>query len=272
LQFNNGLTSAGVAATDTCASRLRFAEGAAAWGRLLDLIPALKEQFARAKAERRFTHIPRLSFRSAQIAGKRWALLPSAAGFVDPLLSTGFPLTLLGIERLAAIIERDWETVDIAVRLQEYSARTEAEFLTTTNLIGSLYANTGNFPVFVALSLLYFAAASFSEAARRLGKTQLASSFLLGGDPVFGPVCRELFERARRTLTGPGAEELVRDILAAIEPFNVAGLGRVERRNWYPVEAKDLFESAGKLGATHDEVAAMLRRCGFVVESELLPR
>jgi FADH2 O2-dependent halogenase len=272
LQFNNGLTSAGVAATDTCASRLRFAEGAAAWGRLLDLIPALKEQFARAKAERRFTHIPQLSFRSAQIAGKRWALLPSAAGFVDPLLSTGFPLTLLGIERLAAIIERDWETVDIAVRLQEYSARTEAEFLTTTNLIGSLYANTGNFPVFVALSLLYFAAASFSEAARRLGKTQLASSFLLGGDPVFGPVCRELFERARRTLTGPGAEELVRDILAAIEPFNVAGLGRVERRNWYPVEAKDLFESAGKLGATHDEVAAMLRRCGFVVESELLPR
>ena len=48
-----------------------------------------------------FRHIPRLSFLSGRGAGDRWALLPSAAGFVDPLLSTGFPLTLLGVERLA---------------------------------------------------------------------------------------------------------------------------------------------------------------------------
>jgi FADH2 O2-dependent halogenase len=271
LQFNNGMTSAGVAATDLCASRLRLAEGAAAWERLLELIPALKEQFAGAKAERPFTYISRLSFRSAQMSGSRWVLLPSAAGFVDPLLSTGFPLTLLGVERLAEIIEHEWETEEFAARLREYSAQIEGELLTTSRLIGSLYANMTSFPVFVALSLLYFAAASFSEAARRLGKTQLVSSFLLGDNPIFGPACRELFERARRPLTGPGTEELVRDILAAIEPFNVAGLGRAERRNWYPVEAKDLFESAGKLGATRDEISEMLRRCGFVVESELLP-
>jgi FADH2 O2-dependent halogenase len=271
LQFNNGMTSAGVAATDTCASRLRLAEGAAAWERLLKLILALKEQFASARAERPFTHIPRLSFRSAQIAGKRWALLPSAAGFVDPLLSTGFPLTLLGVDRLAEIIERHWEAADFSDRLGTYGARTEAELLTTSNLIGSLYANMSNFPVFVALSLLYFAAASFSEAARRLGKTQLASSFLLGDDPVFGPGCRELIDRARGPLTQDEVEKLVGDILAAIEPFNVAGLGRAERRNWYPAEAKDLFENAHKLGATHDEVAAMLRRCGFERESALLP-
>ena len=29
-----------------------------------------------------------------------------AAGFVDPLLSTGFPLTLLGVARLAEIVEK----------------------------------------------------------------------------------------------------------------------------------------------------------------------
>jgi FADH2 O2-dependent halogenase len=271
LQFNNGITSAGVAATDMCASQLRLAEGAAAWGWLLDSIPALEEQFAGAKAERPFTHIPRLSFRSAQVVGKRWALLPSAAGFVDPLLSTGFPLTLLGVDRLAEIIERHWEAADFSDRLGTYGARTEAELLTTSNLIGSLYANMSNFPVFVALSLLYFAAASFSEAARRLGKTQLASSFLLGDDPVFGPGRRELIDRARGPLTQDEVEKLVGDILAAIEPFNVAGLGRAERRNWYPAEAKDLFENAHKLGATHDEVAAMLRRCGFERESALLP-
>ncbi|HEX3470171.1 MAG TPA: NAD(P)/FAD-dependent oxidoreductase, partial [Silvibacterium sp.] len=96
LQFNNGITSAGIAATDGLAEKLKLTEGAEAWDRILRSIPTLQAQFAMAKAERPFTHIPRLGFRSASVAGDRWALLPSAAGFVDPLLSTGFPLTLLG--------------------------------------------------------------------------------------------------------------------------------------------------------------------------------
>ena len=87
LKFNNGITSAGVAATDKLADRLRLSEGPAAWQRLLDLIPALKNQFANSQAIQPFTYMPRVSFRSGAVAGKRWALLPSAAGFVDPLLS-----------------------------------------------------------------------------------------------------------------------------------------------------------------------------------------
>ena len=53
-----------------------------------------------------FVHAPRLAFRSARVAGPAWALLPSAAGVIDPLLSTGFPLTLLGILRLVDLLER----------------------------------------------------------------------------------------------------------------------------------------------------------------------
>src|SRR6202034_2966027 len=66
LRFNNGVTSAGVAATDEIANRLNFAEGPRAWERLLNLVPALKGQFASAIPQRPFTHLPRLSFRSAQ--------------------------------------------------------------------------------------------------------------------------------------------------------------------------------------------------------------
>jgi FADH2 O2-dependent halogenase len=62
---------------------------------------------------------------------------------------------------------------------------------------------------------------------------------------------------------------LIRDILTAIEPFNIAGFGRPERRNWYPVEARDLMEDAGKLGTTQQEVRMMLLRCGFEQEREL---
>src|SRR5206468_943554 len=83
---------------------LRFAEGAPAWERLLQRLPTLAEQFREAEPQFPFVHAPRLSFRSGAIVGERWALLPSAAGFIDPLLSTGFPLTLFGVDRLARAI------------------------------------------------------------------------------------------------------------------------------------------------------------------------
>ncbi len=263
LQFNNGITSAGVAATDRVAAELRFAEGQPAWERLVGQIPALRAQFAEARAEQPFRHMQRLSFRSVTIAGSRWALLPSASGFVDPLLSTGFPLTLLGVSRLAEVIAQDWGTAAFERRLQAYAEETDRELLATSWLIAALYAMMNNFPVFVALSLLYFVAASYSEAARRLGKAHRASSFLLCGDPVFGPASERLLKRALQPMTERESSELIRDILTAIEPFNVAGLGTPERRNWYPVEASDLQENAHKLGATRDEVVVMLAGCGF---------
>jgi hypothetical protein len=45
--------------------------------------------------------------------------------------------------------------------------------------------------------------------------------------------------------------------------LNLAGLGEPERRNWYPVDARDLFEGAGKIGATVEEISALLARSGF---------
>jgi len=263
LRFNNGVTSAGVAATDQMAQELRLAEGEPAWRRLLGLIPALAEQFAGAIPERGFTHVPRLAFRSASIAGERWALLSSAAGFVDPLLSTGFPLTLLGVSRVAQIIERHWDTERFALKLRDYAALTERELLATSRLIGALYANMNDFEVFTAVTLLYFAAASFAEAARRLGKSHLAQSFLLCSHPVFGAKCESLCVRAMEKPSGEAARDLAAEIISAIEPFNVAGLGRADRSNWYPVEAEDLLTAAGKLDSTRDEVQALLERCGF---------
>jgi FADH2 O2-dependent halogenase len=122
--------------------------------------------------------------------------------------------------------------------------------------------------VFIALTLLYFAAASFSEAARRLGKAHLAPAFLLWDDPVFGPASRSLIEHAREPLTQAESQILIRDIHTSIEPINVAGLGRAERRNWYPVEAQDLLDSADKLNVTHAEIEEMVQRCGFTRDRE----
>jgi FADH2 O2-dependent halogenase len=266
LRFNNGMTSAGVAATDEFAARLGFQDGAAAWRRLLERIPALKVQFANARAERPFTHMQRLAFRSRAIAGERWALLPSAAGFVDPLLSTGFPLTLLGVARVAEVIESAWGTEQFGPRLRDYAQQTDLELLASARLIGALYANMNRFDVFVALTLLYFAAASYAESVRRLEKPRLAPSFLLCTHPEFGPACEQICARARGDLTDAEADALIERIYAAIEPINVAGLGRTDRRNWYPVEADDILDAAAKLDASRDEIQALLKRCGFICE------
>ena len=265
LRFNNGLTSAGVAATTKLANDLKSAEGEVAWKRLLEKLPSVSEQFAKAKATVPFVRAKQLSFLSGDVAGPNWALLPSAAGFIDPLLSTGFPLTLLGIERLAKIMESKWGRPGFADDLLNYSMQTTVELSNTERLIAALYATMDDFEVFSALSLLYFAAASFTESVRRLGKRDLAgNTFLLGEHSSFGPRFRYCIHLALQKPTGARRTHLLQRIHQAIEPVNVAGLARAERRNWYPARADDLRLAAPKLESTPAEIEAMLQRCGFV--------
>jgi FADH2 O2-dependent halogenase len=268
LRFNNGVTSAGVAATDKLATDLGFANGASAWSRLLQRLPTLHEQFADASPQFPFVHAPRLSFRSGVAAGPRWVLLPSAAGFVDPLLSTGFPLTLLGVSRLAEILAVGWNSSGVEQRLNNYARLTLQELDAAARLVSALYANLNDFPLFAALSLLYFAAASFSEVARRLNQPDLANAFLLCDHSRFGPQLRSCCERATRVREDGGISAaaraiLIDDIFRAIDPIDVAGLSDRTRRNWFPVDASDLFRSAEKLGVGETEIQKMLVRCGF---------
>jgi len=262
LRFNNGITSAGVAATGALASELNLGDGPEAWRRLRRRIPALEAQFQDATLTQPFTHIPRLSFRSKTWSGRDWAMLPAAGGFVDPLLSTGFPLTLLGVSRLAGILKNDWDSGSREGRLHDYAAQSEEDLLAASRLIAALYANMHDFPVFSALSLLYFAAVSYTETARRLGKPHLADSFLLRSHPDFGPRMRGLLERAHLSHSRQESTDLISAIHDAIEPYNLAGFGDSQRRNWYPVRPDDLLNSAWKVMSSENEVAQMLQNCG----------
>ena len=222
LRFNNGITSAGVATTRD------VSEGAKSWNRVLELLPSVQQQFGRAKSVLPFIHLPRVAFRSGKAVGPRWAMLPSAAGSIDPLLSTGFPLTLWGVARLAKIMEQNWEPK----ALREYERITFAELDRTAKLVAQLYSHFDEFDKFCEVAMRYFAAASFAEAARRLNRPDKAPSFLCGVDQP-------------------------------IDTINVAGLNDPGRRNWYPCRGKDLIENCGKLGVSADEVRAMFRRVGF---------
>jgi len=257
LRFNNGVTSAGVSAAPALARALRLEEGAPAWDRLLERLPTVRDQFAGARAIRPFVHRPRLPFRAGRAAGPGWTLLPSAAAFVDPLLSTGFPLTLLGIERLVGAVERHGVGEPLDAALARDGARTLAEADTAALLVASLFARFHDFPVFAALTHLYFAAASYAEAARRLGRPERAGAFLSGDLPSFGEALRACCTSALDPSLD-SREELLARIRRAIEPLDVIGLSDAGRRNWHPVSAADLRASAGKLGASPAEIEELL--------------
>jgi len=141
--------------------------------------------------------------------------------------------------------------------------QTQNEIHATARLIAGLYGQMNNFQTFTVLAMLYFAAASFSETARRLKKPHLAQSFLLHDHPTFGPACRQVLEQARHLNTEQDTATFMANVMRAIEPLDVAGLCRKDRNNWYPVDAEDLFRSASKVEASRDEIAQLLQNCGF---------
>jgi tetracycline 7-halogenase / FADH2 O2-dependent halogenase len=269
LRFDNGVTSAGVAVTEATATELRLDEGEPAWARVLAALPSVRAQFADARAVHPFIYAPRIAYRCPVAAGQRWAMLPSAAGVIDPLLSTGFPLTLLGIARLVDLLDRTWSSGDRAAALAAYARDTQDELDATERLVAALYASMPDFALFKRLGLLYFAAASYAEAVRRLGHPERARGFLLHADPQFGPALRACSLAALAIAAGPSAfmrRDLFDAIDRAIEPYDTAGLLDRSRADWYPVLAGDLLNGASKLGATVEEIDRLLARCGFSLD------
>ena len=265
LRFNNGITSAGAAVTTSLARELKLEEGAAAWHRLLDRLPSVKAQFAGARPTLPFVHAPRVAFRSRVMCGERWAMLPSAAGVIDPLLSTGFPLTLLGVGRLVELLQRTWDGPGRRAALDEYAQQTQRELDTTERLVAALYAAMATSPC---------SSGSRASTLRRPASARRRGDW--AGTTWRRAFCCAITRRlARPRVPSPKARcgrptdraraHLFDQIDRAIEPFDVAGLGDDTRRDWYPVLADDLIAGRDKLGASEteiDEAAGTVRLCG----------
>jgi tetracycline 7-halogenase / FADH2 O2-dependent halogenase len=251
LRFGNGVTSAGIAVTESLATELRLADGAPAWERFLARYPSIAAQFVDAKPIREITWMPRVSYRAATSSGEGWAMLPSAAAFIDPLFSTGIPLTLLGIERLARIL--DVRAPSARVRLKpdttSYSETTLAEADHTARFIAGCYAAFPRFDAFTAYSMFYFAAASFSEMQRRLTPERASAGFLRAADEGYVSAMCELSPAENHA-----AADFFARVAGATAPINVAGLCNPALRNWYPVDLEDTVRAAHKFGLTPGRV------------------
>ena len=252
LRFSNGVTSAGIAVTDELAAELKLADGKPAWHRFLALYPSIAAQFSQAEPTREFTWLPRLSWRAEQAAGDSWVMLPSAAGFIDPLFSTGIPLTLLGIERIGRILEKGRPLAPHA-RWDDYAGVTLAEADHTARFVAGCYAAFPRFEQFTAYSMFYFAAASFSEMARRLGVHSEAARFLGADRPAFAQALARLSPPLHRA---DSDSEYASAVARSIEPLNIAGLCDFGKRNWYPVDLQDTVRNAARLGVTEEQASA----------------
>ena len=121
------------------------------------------------------TRTSRLQRLNKSVAGEDWALLPSTAGFVDPLHSTGIAHSLSGVERLAAVLTQPPGTSRDQA-LSNYKEQIVSELRWIDQLVNGCYRSLRDFRKFVAFSMCYFAAATTYERRR------------LAGEPVGFPV------------------------------------------------------------------------------------
>jgi tetracycline 7-halogenase / FADH2 O2-dependent halogenase len=230
LRFDHGVTSAGFCLTSPLDPTL---SPQAEWQQLLQRFPSIRTQYAAAECvapDAGLIRTGRLQRLSGTIAGPNWALLPTAAGFIDPLHSTGNAHTLIGIERLLGILARDWNTPRLPSVLQEYARLVDLEIRRIDRIVAGCYRHFADFPRMIAWSLFYFVTAIWSENQHRRGDPAL--SFLCADDPQL----EQLFQRITLALDDPAIpiDTALTDFRQAIAPINLANLGDPMKQNLYP--------------------------------------
>ena len=272
LRFDDGVTSAGFLLTSRGLSALdagASSDSASLWLALLDRYPTIANAFADARPLAPIAFRPAIQHRLTRAAGPRWALLPHAYAFVDPLFSTGIAWSLRAVERLALVFETAsaGERVPGADACARYESALAAEADQVDALVAGAYEATAHFDLFAAQAMLYFATVSFAEVSQRLrpGDSAAWSGFLGVGDPVLEPLPREALRRLReithrRGEQGSSAarEAFTRWIAEAIAPRNVAGLADPACRNLYPVDLDSLVDRHALLGMNREQLVAAL--------------
>jgi FADH2 O2-dependent halogenase len=231
LPFDDGVTSIGFVDGKGLHEAERERTPAEAWAARCARYPTLGEWLEGVEVvapEGGWRRTGRLQRRAGVTAGTNWALLPSAAYFIDPLHSTGIAHALWGIERLLGTLEEHQGRATLGEALRADAAVLEQEMDLVDRIVAGGYRSVGEFPKFAAFAMTYFAAATTCEARRMAG--QSGGAFLLADDREFiGKVARLEAEMERMP-----AAEFEAFAAAELRAFNRAGLCDPARRNLYP--------------------------------------
>jgi tetracycline 7-halogenase / FADH2 O2-dependent halogenase len=229
LRFNNGVTSAGIAFDGVRHPRIADQDPETEWQAALKEYPSLARQFARARRIRPWVRTDRMQRRARRAVGDDWVMLPHAAYFFDPLFSAGNAHTLLGIQRLAQMLERSGSRGAFSERLADYERRLfrEVEFLDW--LIHGCYGTFGRFDLLSSYVMYYFAGAIQSEIHLRNARVGDMGFLFSDCEPL-----RAAVKRRHDALAGPTlAADFRRQVATDIAPYNPVGLCDPAKLNMY---------------------------------------
>ena len=186
------------------------------WRRTLGRFPSLDRLLRESQPARPLSIIPRLNRLWSKASGDGFAMLPTTAGFVDPLHSTGIAHALSGVQRLADLLlagecdESAWHA---------YGAAVIDEVRWIDELVSACYAVLPDFDRFRLASTLFFLATVQAERGYGEGETTASQGFLAARNAPL----RAALSGARAELLagGEAMAARLRDRLASFDPVGL---------------------------------------------------
>ncbi len=139
------------------------------WDKRLAAYPLLQGLYQNAEpvdVHRTLRYIPKVQRMVSQAAGEGWLALPSTAGFVDPLHSSGISHSLSAVQKIAMHLARcDHLSTEFC---RDYDRRLRQEFWLLDRIVSLAYASLPDAKKWEAATMVYFTAAiAFEEERNR---------------------------------------------------------------------------------------------------------
>ncbi len=224
---------------------------------LLRRSPRLQQRFAEAQLTRPIELRGSMQWRLEGAVGERFALMPQAYAFYDPMFSVGIAWSLLAVERLGEMLGDSRSGPDL-VELQRYGSLLAREADHIELLIAGAYSVMDNVEDLGWYAQAYFAAASFTETQQRMLPAPADGwhwRALLGADD--DQLCDIV--RAAHGFASEGSPGLLaRKMPGLVAPRNVAGLANPASHPWYAVDLETVVDKAHLLGLDRETARSRL--------------
>lgn len=254
LRFNNRCTSVGVVKPTSYwdQSNINNQDLLPTWQHELSKYPSVQQMLAPAEMKRPLQFQRKLSRIWSSASGDGWAMLPTTAGFIDPLHSSGIAHALSGVYRLASLLLN--AEYDPTAWMQ-YGLDVLDEVHWIDQLVDACYTALPNFDCFCMAANFYFLSAIDAERDFASSLSRQSSNISHGDLPSFlssqktplrqavATSIRELKVLAQasnsESIAADDRARWIENTRIRIAAWNWAGLGDREAHNRYARSAAE---------------------------------
>jgi len=253
LRFANGLTSVGIVQPSQYwkDKKVDAARLQQTWDIELSHFPSIQSMFDRASMKQPLRFQERLSRIWSAASGDGWAMLPTTAGFVDPLHSSGIAHALSGVYRIADMLLEEKHNAEAWKR---YGEDVLDEVRWIDQLVSACYTALPDFELFCMAANFYFISAidaekDFSESIQRLSLHDVPvkpPSFLSCQKRSLRNAIEKSIHELRQmkqqnggVVSSAGRQQWLQETRDRLQPWNHADLGNIAAQNRFSRSAAD---------------------------------